>query len=60
MSDIFQLRSTNPPRDKYKMNLEVPKNQQIKFGKKELNSIRYQDMKIFTALHKVDWKSYNV
>ena len=59
MSDIFQLRSTNPELS-MRWTWKFQKTNQIKFGKKELNSARYQDMKIFAAPHKVGWKSYNV
>ena len=37
MSDIFHLRLTDrPPRDKYKLNLEIPKNNQVKYGTRGL------------------------
>ena len=39
MSDIFQLRLANRPhRDKYKVNLEIPKTNQAKFGTKSLRA----------------------
>ena len=39
MSAIFQLRLTNrPPRDKYKLNLKIPKTNQVKFGTKSLRA----------------------
>ena len=37
LSDIFQLRLTNrPPRDKWNLNLEIAKTDQVKFGTKSL------------------------
>ena len=37
IKDIFQLRMTNrPTREKYKLNLEIPKSNQVRFGTKTL------------------------
>ena len=37
MSDIFELKiRTRPPRDKYKLNLEMSKTNQVKFRTKSL------------------------
>ena len=39
MSDIFQLWLANrPPRDKYTLNLEIPKSDQVEFGTKSLQA----------------------
>ena len=36
MNDLFQLRESNRPvREKYRLNLNVPKTNQVKFGTKE-------------------------
>ena len=73
MSNIFQLRLTNrPPRGKYKLNLEIPKNKQVKFGTKSLrafgpkiwNSSTHhiksaEDVKTFKRIIK-KWNVYNV
>ena len=37
IKDIFKLRMTNrPTREKYKLNLEIPKSNQVRFGTKSL------------------------
>ena len=73
MSNIFQLRLTNrPPRGKYKLNLEIPKTKQVKFGSKSLrafgpkiwNSSTHhiksaEDVKTFKRIIK-KWNVYNV
>ena len=40
MKDIFKLRMTNRPTgEKYKLNLEIPKSNQVRFGTKSLRYI---------------------
>ena len=48
IKDIFKLRMTNrPTREKYKLNLEIPKSIQIRFGTK---SLRYLGPKVWNSL----------
>ena len=49
IKDIFQLRmTTRPTREKYKLNLEIPKSNQVRFGTK---SLRYLSPKVWNSLH---------
>ena len=37
INDIFKLRMTNrPTREKYKLNLEIPKSNEVRFGTKSV------------------------
>ena len=46
--DIFKLRMANrPTREKYKLNLEIPKSNQVRFGTK---SLRYLGPKVWNSL----------
>ena len=48
IKDIFKLRMTNRPTpEKYKLNLEIPKSTQVRFGTKIL---RYLDPKVWNSL----------
>ena len=48
IKDIFKLRMTNcPTREKYKLNLELPKSNQVRFGTK---SLRYLGPKVWNSL----------
>ena len=48
INDIFKLRMTNrPTREKYKLNLEIPKSNQGRFGTK---SLRYLRPKVWNSL----------
>ena len=48
IKDIFKLRMTNrPTREKYKLNLEIPKSNQVRFGTK---SLRYLGPKVWNSL----------
>ena len=48
IKDIFKLGMTNrPAREKYELNLEIPKSNQVRFGTK---SLRYLDPKDWNSL----------
>ena len=48
IKDIFKLRMTNRlTREKHKLNLEIPKSNQVRFGTK---SLRYLDPKVWNSL----------
>ena len=48
MNGIFRLRANNrPTREKYKLNLEIPEINQVRFGTK---SLRYLGPKIWNSL----------
>ena len=48
MGDIFRLRlNVRPTRDKYELNLEVPKANQVRFGIKNFKSL---DSKLWNSL----------
>ena len=48
MKDIFKLRMTSrPTREKYKLYLEIPKSNQLRFGTK---SLRYLVPKVWNSL----------
>ena len=71
IKDIFQLRMTNcPTREKSKLNIEVPKSNQVIFGTKSLryvgpkgwNSLPYhiklsENLTILTPNKKMEWNS---
>ena len=68
---IFKLRMTNrPTREKYKLNLEIPKSTQVRFGTKSLryigpkvwNSLPYhikssENLTIFKTDKKLEWNN---
>ena len=48
IKDIFKLKKTNRlTREKYKLNLEIPKSNQVRFGTKTLS---YLDSKVWNSL----------
>ena len=48
IKDIFKLRMTNcPTREKYKLNVELPRSNQVRFGTK---SLRYLGPKVWKSL----------
>ena len=74
IKDIFKLRMTNrPTREKYKLNLEIPKSNRVRFGTKILrclgpkvwNSLPYhikssENLTIFETNKKFGWSSLHM
>ena len=51
---IFKLRMTNrPTREKYKLNLEIPKSNQVRFGTKSLRYLGPKGLELFTIPYKI-------
>ena len=54
IKDIFKLRMTNrPTREKYKLNLEIPKSNQVRFGTKSLRYLGPKVLELFAIPNKI-------
>ena len=54
IKDIFKLGMMNrPAREKYKLNLEIPKSNQVRFGTKSLRYLGPKGLELFTIPYKI-------
>ena len=61
MNEIFRLRLTNRPiREKYKLNLEIPEINQVRFGTKSLRYLGPWNMEFFTVSYQIFRKPYQI
>ena len=54
IKEIFKLKMTNcPTREKYKLNLEILKSNQARFGKKKFEKPRPKGLELLTISYKI-------
>ena len=54
IKDIFKLGMMNrPAREKYKLNLEIPKSNQVRFGTKSLRYLGPKVLELFAITNKI-------